>query len=280
MSERLTFLAVGHASRDEFPDGRWRLGGSALYGAATAAKLGAAVTLVTRVGPVEREPLETLCAELGIGLRLLPSPVTTTFGFTYDAQGHRSLWLRAKAAPITRAEVGRAVRAPRAVMLASIAGELDDSLFAPWSGAKRVLAAQGLLRRSQPDGRVVPARWAHARRLLPKVDAVVVSEEDGAPERSWRPYTMVVVTQAERGSLLHRGGATTPVPAFPVPEVIDQTGAGDAFTASLALGLAERLSPIRAATFASAAASFAVEGLGIARLADRPRVRRRLAGLE
>ena len=51
---RTSFLAIGHASRDEFPDGRWRLGGSALYGAATAAKLGADVTLVTRVGPVER----------------------------------------------------------------------------------------------------------------------------------------------------------------------------------------------------------------------------------
>jgi sugar/nucleoside kinase (ribokinase family) len=280
MSERLTFLAIGHASRDEFPDGRWRLGGSALYGAATAAKLGAAVTLVTRVGPVEQEPLETLCSELGIRLTLLPSTVTTTFGFTYDAQGHRSLWLRAKAAPITRAEVGRAVVAPRAVMLASIAGELDDSLFAPWSGAKRVLAAQGLLRRSHPDGLVVPGRWAHAARLLSSVDAVVVSEEDGAPERAWRPYTMVVVTQAERGSLLHLRGTTTHVPAFPVPEVIDQTGAGDAFTASLALGLAQRLSPVRAATFASAAASFAVEGLGIARLADRARVRRRLAGIE
>ena len=36
---RIPFLAIGHTARDEFPDGRWRLGGSALYGAATAAKL-------------------------------------------------------------------------------------------------------------------------------------------------------------------------------------------------------------------------------------------------
>ena len=275
-SARIRFLAIGHTARDEFPDGRWRLGGSALYGAATAAKLGADVTLVTRVGPKERDPLETLCQELGVRLRLLPSDVTTTFGFSYDAAGHRSLFLRAKAAPITRAEVGRAVGAPQAVLLASIAGELDKSLFAPWSGAKRVLAAQGMLRSFGADGLVIPSPWADYARLLPQVDAVVVSEEDHAEDRAWLPYTTVVVTKAERGSDVHAKGSTIQVAAFTVPEVVDQTGAGDAFAASLALGLAEGLALSDAARFASAAASFAVEGLGMARLADRARVRARM----
>ena len=246
-----------------------------MYGAATAAKLGADVTLVTRVGAGERDPLETLCQELGVTLRLLPSDVTTTFAFAYDAAGRRSLFLRAKAAPITRSEVGRAVRTPKAVLLASIAGELDDSLFVPWSGAKRVLAAQGMLRSFGPDGLVIPSPWAGYAGLLPKVDAVVVSEEDHAEDRAWLPYTTVVVTKADRGSELHARGQTVEVGAFPVAEVIDQTGAGDAFAASLALALAEGLTLVDAATFASAAASFAVEGLGMSRLADRARVRAR-----
>ena len=270
------FLAIGHTARDEFPDGRWRLGGTALYGAATAAKLGARVTLVTRAGPTEYLVLDTLCQELGIALHALPSEVTTTFAFTYDAAGHRTLRLRARAAPITRAEVGRAVGTPKAVLLASIAGELDDSLFAPWSGAKRVLAAQGLLRSFGADGTVVATPWADYARLLPKVDAVVVSEEDHAGYSAWLPFTTVVVTEAERGAALHARGRTDHVPAFGVTEVIDQTGAGDAFAASLALGLAEGLTTIEAATFASAAASFAVEGLGMSRLADRARVRDRM----
>ncbi len=273
---RIPFLAIGHTARDEFPDGRWRLGGSALYGAATAAKLGAAVTLVTRAGPKERESLETLCQELGITLRALPSDVTTTFGFSYDAAGQRSLRLCAKAAPITRSDVGRAVGTPKAVLLASIAGELDESLFAPWSGAKRVLAAQGMLRSFAADGLVVPSPWAGYARLLPKVDAVVVSEEDHAEDRAWLPYTTVVVTKAERGSELHSHGETANVAAFAVKEVIDQTGAGDAFAASLALAFAEGLPIVEAATFASAAASFAVEGLGMSRLADRARVLARM----
>ena len=273
---RIPFLAIGHTARDEFPDGRWRLGGSALYGAATVAKLGAAVTLVTRAGPSELDAIDTLCQELGIALRALPSEVTTTFAFTYDAAGQRTLRLRARAAPITRADVGRAGATPKAVLLASIAGELDDSLFAPWSGAKRVLAAQGLLRSFAADGAVLAAPWTHYARLLPKVDAVVVSDEDHAEDSACLPYTTVVVTQAERGSELHAKGRTTHVAAFPVAEVIDQTGAGDAFAAGLALGLAEGLPVVEAATFASAAASFAVEGLGMSRLADRSRVRERM----
>jgi sugar/nucleoside kinase (ribokinase family) len=67
------------------------------------------------------------------------------------------------------------------------------------------------------------------------------------------------------------------VPAFAVAEVIDPTGAGDAFAAGLALGLAEGLPLAKAAVFASAAASFAVEGLGMSRLADRARVRERMS---
>lgn len=135
-----------------------------------------------------------------------------------------------------------------------------------------------MLRSFAADGTVVAAPWREYARLLPKVDAVVVSEEDHAEDSAWLPFTTVVVTQAERGSVLHVRGGTTHVGAFAVGEVIDQTGAGDAFAASLVLGLAEGLPMAKAATFASAAASFAVEGLGMSRLADRARVRARMAG--
>ena len=139
-----------------------------------------------------------------------------------------------------------------------------------------MLAAHGLLWSFGPDGTVIAARWTDYRRLLPMVDAVVVSEEDHAEDSAWLPFTTVVVTQAERGAELHTRGGTTHVPAFAVADVIDQTGAGDAFAAGLALGLAEGLPIAEAATFASAVASFAVEGLGMSRLADRGRVGERM----
>ncbi|MHB8631301.1 MAG: PfkB family carbohydrate kinase [Candidatus Limnocylindria bacterium] len=272
---RIPFLAIGHTVRDEVPGGGWRLGGSALYGAVTAAMLGAEVTLVTRVGPNERDALERLCQELRISLRALPSEVTTTFAVRYDAGG-RTLRLRARAAPIARADIGRASATPKAVLLGSVAGELDASLFAPWSGAARVLAAQGLLRSFGPGGLVSATQWSAHAELLPKVDAVVVSEEDRADVSAWLPYTTVVVTNGERGAELHGRGTVTHVRPFPVAAVIDPTGAGDAFAASLAVRLAEGCPVADAATFASAAASFAVEGLGLSGLAHRARVRERM----
>ncbi|HET9808420.1 MAG TPA: carbohydrate kinase, partial [Candidatus Limnocylindria bacterium] len=80
------FLAIGHVARDEFEgEATWRLGGTALYAAATAARLGTATALVTRVGPTEKPALEERCAQLGIALHALPSSVTTTFAFRYVA---------------------------------------------------------------------------------------------------------------------------------------------------------------------------------------------------
>lgn len=272
----IQYLAIGHTARDEFPDGRWRFGGSALYGAATAARLGAEVVLVTRVGPGERVALAELCSELGIALHAVPSPVTTTFAFSYDHAGARTLRLRARAAPIELADVQRAMHRPRAVLLGSIAAELGASLFVPYTGSARVLAAQGLLRAFTADGRVVPRRWAGYAKLLSRVDAVVVSEEDHAEVASWLPYTTVVVTQADRGADVYRAGAKTHVRAFPVPQVVDPTGAGDVYAAALALGLAEGQPLLEAAVFASAAASFAVEGWGLAGLANRASVEARL----
>ncbi|MBI2323490.1 MAG: hypothetical protein HYU87_00785 [Chloroflexi bacterium] len=63
LSERARSLSIGHVARDEFPDGAHRLGGTALYAAATAAHLGVPSALVTRVGPNERAELTRTCAE-------------------------------------------------------------------------------------------------------------------------------------------------------------------------------------------------------------------------
>src|SRR6266542_6788383 len=83
------FLSIGHVARDEFPDGAHRLGGTALYAAATAARLGVPTALVTRVGPHEKDELARTCAALGIDLRVLEALVTTTFRFRWDENGKR-----------------------------------------------------------------------------------------------------------------------------------------------------------------------------------------------
>ena len=148
------FLAIGHVARDEFEgEAAWRLGGTALYAAATAARVGIATALVTRVGPGEKSALEERCKQLGIALHALPSSVTTTFAFRY-VEGRRMLRLKSRARGIAPSDVPEEWRAARAVVLGSIAHELDRSLFGTTSSAANVLVAQGYLREWAADGAI------------------------------------------------------------------------------------------------------------------------------
>jgi ribokinase len=69
-------------------------------------------------------------------------------------------------------------------------------------------------------------------------------------------------TRGEEGSLLLGTGEPQTFPAVPV-EVVDTTGAGDAFTAALAVGLAEGKDMATAIRFASCSGSCACTRLGV-----------------
>ena len=158
------FLAIGHVARDEFEgEPTWRLGGTALYAAATAARLGTRAALVTRVGPPEKAALEERCRVLGIALHALPSSTTTTFGFRY-VDGRRFMRLKARARGILPGDVPPEWRQARAVVLGSVAHELDRSLFGTTSPSATVLVAQGYLREWASDGAIRPRAWHLARR--------------------------------------------------------------------------------------------------------------------
>jgi sugar/nucleoside kinase (ribokinase family) len=275
------FLAIGHVTRDEFPgETGWRLGGTATYTAATAARLGARAALVTRVGPNERSVLEQRCASLGIELHALPAETTTTFAFRYE-DGRRILRLRARARALALSDVPSALRAPDAVVLGAVAHEIDRSLLGGFGTAATVVTAQGYLREWDADGTIHPRRWDDVAEVTAKASAIVLSEEDVAGDldepRRWAGHTPVIVTLADRGSLVMTDGAERLVPAFHADRVVDPTGAGDAFAAGLAIALAERCELIAAVRFAHAVASFAVEAVATGGLADRATVEARIA---
>ena len=273
-------VTIGHAARDEFEgEGDWRIGGTAVYAAAAAARLGDRVALLTRAGPHERERLAARCRELGIQFRPLESAVTTTFAFRY-VDGKRRLRLLARAKAIAAADVGAELRATRAVVLASIAHELEPSLFSLYADVPRVMAAQGYLRTWDADGSIRRREWEEANTVLARVSVAVVSEEDIESDlglaRDWARTAPVIVTLAERGALVLRDGREILVPGFSADRVVDPTGAGDAFCAGLALALADGSGLEDAARFANAVASFAVEDVGVGGLATRDRVQARM----
>ena len=274
------FLAIGHVARDEFEgEATWRLGGTALYAAATAARVGVASALVTRVGPDEKTALEARCKELGIALHALPSSVTTTFAFRY-VEGRRFLRLKARARGIAPSDVPVEWRGARAVVLGSVAHELDRALFGTTSAAANVLVAQGYLREWDADGAIRPRSWEDADEIVPLVSGVVISEDDVAGDltapRRWARNGTVYVTLAERGVLVLDRGTERTIAGYPAERVVDPTGAGDAFAAGLVIALADGRAADDCARFANAVASFAVEGVGMESLADRARVDARM----
>ncbi len=278
----MRLLAIGHVTRDEFSgDPQWRLGGAALYASAAAARLGAQTTLVTRVGRGEADALRERCRALGIALHALPAEVTTTFVIGSVAE-RRQLRLRARARGIALAEVPPQARAADAVVLASVAHEIDRSLLGAFPSACVVVAAQGYVREWSADGTVRERRWDDAAEVVASARAVVVSEDDVAGDlcepRRWSAHGTVVVTLAERGALVLAGGTEREVAALRAARVADPTGAGDAFAAGLALALAEGRDLPDAVRFANAVASFAVEGVGTDGLARRAAVEARLRG--
>ncbi|MCG7360552.1 PfkB family carbohydrate kinase [Roseomonas sp. ACRSG] len=78
-------------------------------------------------------------------------------------------------------------------------------------------------------------------------------EQFGAP--------IACVKLPDGGCVLRHAGRTMHVPALPV-DVVDSTGAGDAFTGGLAVALLERQPPLQAAVFATAVSHLAVTAYG------------------
>ena len=74
---------------------------------------------------------------------------------------------------------------------------------------------------------------------------------------------VVVITLGQQGALVATPGQLTEVPAVPVIAV-DSVGAGDAFCGAFAVALAEGATPVEAARFGAAAGAFAVTRPGAA----------------
>ncbi|KQR53676.1 hypothetical protein ASF88_02110 [Leifsonia sp. Leaf336] len=95
-------------------------------------------------------------------------------------------------------------------------------------------------------------------RLVRRADLIVVNEHEYAAMESLRAARRVVVTYGGAGSALFENGErTATVPAVPAT-VVNSVGAGDAYCAAVALGLAAGADPCSALATASAVGAAAV----------------------
>jgi hypothetical protein len=291
------YTTLGHVTIDELADGSRQPGGTALYSALQAARLGQRVRIITSGRPDELEELlDPYRSELEI--TIIPAAHTTTLRTSGSGEG-RSQRMLAWAgplpqdipvqsailhlAPVARETPTRWRGRPRFVGLTPqglVRGWLGAdgaiSLLAPRGAGDRDGAAPS--RGQAPPGRGV----AEALAFADTCDAIVVSHEElpccaGLIQAAGRGGAVVAVTAEARPTTILLPGGTSlqsPVPRIEHPR--EDLGAGDVFAAAFFVALAEGVSPGPGAAFASAAAAVRMEGSGPDAIATRPAIEARL----
>lgn len=268
------FLVIGHVTRDLQADGTYRLGGTALYAAVTAARLGYRVGILT-AGSSELDLAPLYEAAPGVAIVCRPAAASTTFVNRYSGSQRRQLLL-GRAVPLEPEALPTPWRRAPAVLLGPVAQEVAPAWAECFPHALVGACMQGWLRAWDEAGHVRFAPWADAQRWLPALAAAFLSREDLADRQelavSYAAHCpLLLLTAGPQGATLFQRGRPEHVAAFPAREV-DPTGAGDVFATSLLLRLTEQVAPAAAAHFAAAAAALSVQGPGIAAIPDRPAV--------
>lgn len=241
-------------------------GGKGANQAVAAARLGAEVRFVGRIGcdPAGATLREALVAE-GVDVSELREAEGASGAalITLDASGQNTIAVALGAnLRLTSAEVP-ALRSD--AVLAQL--ETDPSAA---SAAMRLDAPVRILNPAPPRG--VPEEiWGLATCVTPNEHEAafyaglpVRTPEDAGVAAAWfhdRGTPLVVVTLGAMGAWVSVAGAGRLAPGLAV-EAVDTVGAGDTFNGALALRLAEGAEPYEAARFACAAAAIAVGSAG------------------
>lgn len=270
------YLVIGHICIDYTPLGlQW--GGTALFGAITAQRLGAMVRVLTSMPEAD---VRIVLPEQ-IEVRNVPSPLPLTFHYKFTPSGFREQYISSVAQPLHTGDLPEEWRKTPLVHFGPLAQEIDHELLDAFGPALRGASAQGWLRRwGGADGHVVPLPPQEMLAWTPRVECSFLSEEDLGQQRSIidlyrRHHRVVVLTDGAHGATIFEGDTSFQVPAFPVREV-DANGAGDVFATAFLLRYQETGDARVAARFATVVASFHVEHVGVEGLPDRAQVEARL----
>ncbi len=275
------YLVIGHICGDIHPNGKVVLGGTALYSALTAARLGWRTAVLTRgvygreVAGYEIPSLEEYADELQI---IVQDADTTTMFINEYTGGRRTQKLPHWAGPIDLRGLPPHWRNARIIHLGPIAQEIDTkqtgSLTPYFLGA----TPQGWLRDwpKPGGGKVTQNHLRLPKELVSRLDCIIVSQEEIALCRDTveavGAHRLGVITMGQDGAKIIYGGQRASIPAFKV-DVADHTGAGDTFAASFFIGATDRsISAVKAARFASAVSGMSLREIGMHSIPNRAEV--------
>jgi len=260
------FIAIGHVTLDRFGD-EVRPGGSALYAAITADRLGLRAGILT--SHADDFPLDLVPPRIEVVS--VPAPATTVF--EHERVGDdRAQRVTSVAGALSEADVPDDWRDADLVLLAPVVNEVDPRLAGVFGDAAVAAGAQGWLRGVGSDGVVGSVRWDAAKQTLRTLQALFLSTADVLGQESamteWvQRVPIAVVTAGRRGALLYVNGDRYDVRPRRAIEA-DPTGAGDVFAATFLARYRRNADPWEAAEAATCAASLSVQGLGWSAIPD------------
>ena len=272
------FFSFGNMSIDDlvFADGttRWRVpGGNAVYAALGMAVWVVRSSVVSRYGP--DYPIDAVGLDrVDMSYSKIVPQTLRSWGL-YEEDGTRQFTFR-------RATNDWAAFSPDVADLGPGPYRYCHVAPLPWQnqiGLVAALRARGadLISLDIDDRRIADTAWPAISRLLAQLDFFLPSRQDveamlpGLSDsdalrymRETNPETAVIaIKRGGEGVILHAAGSADYVsmPAI-ASQVVDTTGAGDAFCGGFLVGYVESGDVIEAAMRGSASASFAVAGLG------------------
>lgn len=229
-----------------------RMGGSGLYGAVAAARLGASVTLVAPVGRDDADLVETLCREAGVASALLVTPgASGTFAMARAAGAQPRPQYRPADG---RVGAGDDVRSLHAALVLAFGHPEWDPLRSPIVAnavrdATLVWDPQGWLSRT-PEAERVGGLPAHQRLVVANAEEV-----ERWVARLPAGFEAAIVKDGPWGvHCYERDRRVVAIPAYDV-EVRQTVGSGDVFAGCLAAGLALGLELAAACARAAAGAA-------------------------
>lgn len=268
-------MVAGHVTLDVTASGT-RPGGAAYYAALAAQRLGLRVGLLTSFAddfPADAIPTD-------ITVTRVASPQTTTFTLK-GAEAARTLTLGARAADLEADDLPADWGTAPLALLCPVINEVDPALAEALGAASLGVLPQGWMRRRDTGGLIVVQPWEEAEPVLAWAQLMVASEEDVAGFREdaveWlQRVPLGALTNGARGATLYVNGEPYHV-APDIANEVDDTGAGDVFSATLLIEYYRGGDAWEAAAAAAVAAAAVVEGKGASALLDRAGLTTRLA---
>jgi sugar/nucleoside kinase (ribokinase family) len=263
----IELAVMGNLSRDVVAGTDPRPGGGVFWSTRALARIGTEAAISASCSAADRELLLPPLEALGLPVAWHESSATTAYSFHYEGD-RRIMWLDAVGDPWTPEQATAAAGEASWVNVCALTRtDFSAATLAALASEGRSLLVdlQGLVR----TPRIGPLHTdEHIGDVLRHVDVLKLNDEEAEtlvgsaePERLQElGVPEVILTVGSRGAWIVTPTLLEHIPAVPIDEIVDPTGAGDTYSVVYLVHRARGAEPVEAARIASEAVSAMLAG--------------------